>query len=107
MTWLHMHICVCLCLCVSNMCVCVCVLYCTVLLSVVSDSATPWTVARQALSMGFSRQGYCSGLPCPPPGGLPDPGIELVCVTSPGSPALANGFSTLSHLGRLYTYIQF
>ena len=26
--------------------------------------------------MGFSRQEYCSGLPCPPPGDLPDPGIE-------------------------------
>ena len=32
--------------------------------SVASDSATPWTVARQApLSMGLSRQGYWSGLP--------------------------------------------
>ena len=45
--------------------------------------ATLWTVACQAtLSMGFSRQEYWSGLPCPPPGDLPDPGIE------PGSPAL-------------------
>jgi len=36
-----------------------------------------WTVAHQApLSMGFSRQEYCSGLPCHPPGDLPDPGIE-------------------------------
>ena len=44
---------------------------------------TPWTVAHQApLSMGFSRQKYWSGLPCPPPGDLPDPGIE------PKSPAL-------------------
>ena len=35
---------------------------------VVSDSATPWTKARQApLSMGFSRQEYWSGLPCPTP----------------------------------------
>ena len=34
---------------------------------VVSDCATPWTVARQApLSVGFSRQEYWSGLPCPP-----------------------------------------
>ena len=34
------------------------------------DSATPWTVAPQApLSMGFSRQGYWSGLPFPSPGG--------------------------------------
>ena len=39
--------------------------------------ATPWTVARQApLSLGFSRQEYWSGLPFPPPGDLPDPGIE-------------------------------
>ena len=44
---------------------------------------TLWTVARQApLSMGFSRQEYWSGLPCPPPGDLPDPGIE------PRSPSL-------------------
>ena len=39
--------------------------------------ATPWTVAHQApLSVGFSRQEYWSGLPCPPPGDLPDPGIK-------------------------------
>ena len=39
---------------------------------------TPWTVARQVpLSMGFSRQGYWSGLPCPPPGDFPNPGIHL------------------------------
>ena len=38
---------------------------------------TPWTVARQApLSVGFSKQEYWSGLPCPPPGDLPNPGIE-------------------------------
>ena len=44
---------------------------------------TPWTVAHEfPLSMGFSRQEYWSGLPCPPPGNLPDPGIE------PKSPAL-------------------
>ena len=47
--------------------------------SVVSDSVTPRTVAHQApLSMGFSRQEHCSGLPFPPPGDLLDPGIELV-----------------------------
>ena len=45
--------------------------------------ATPWTVPYQAsLSIGFSRQGYWSGLPFPSPGDLPDPGIE------PRSPAL-------------------
>ena len=44
---------------------------------------TPWTVACQTpLSMGFSRQECCSGLPFPSPGDLPDPGIE------PRSPAL-------------------
>ena len=38
---------------------------------------TPWTVAYQAPpSMGFSRQGYWSGLPFPSPGDLPNPGIE-------------------------------
>ena len=56
--------------------------------------ATPWTVARQApLSMGFSRQQLWSGLPCPPPGDLPDPVIE---PTSFKSPALAGGFFTTS-----------
>ena len=39
--------------------------------------ATLWTVAHQApLSMGFSREEYWSGLPCPPPGDLLDLGIE-------------------------------
>ena len=46
--------------------------------------ATPWTVARQApLSMGFSRQKYWSGFPCPPPGDLPHPGIESMSLMSP------------------------
>ena len=45
--------------------------------------ATPWTVARQVpLSMGFSRREYWSGLPRPPPGDIPNPGIE------PRSPTL-------------------
>ena len=60
--------------------------------SVVSDSATLWTVALQApLSMGFARRECWSGSPFPPPGHLPDPGIEL---KSPVSPALAGGFLT-------------
>ena len=47
-------------------------------------SATSWTVARQAfLSMGFSRQEYWRGLPCPPPGDLPDPGVKTASLTSP------------------------
>ena len=38
---------------------------------------TPWTVVLQVpLSMGFSRQESWSGLPCPPPGDIPDPGIK-------------------------------
>ena len=38
---------------------------------------TPWTVAHQALlSMGFSRQEYCSALPFPSPGDLSNPGIK-------------------------------
>ena len=55
---------------------------------------TPWTLARQPpLSMGFSRQEYWSGPPCPPPGDLPNPGIK---PTSLASPALAGGFFTTS-----------
>ena len=41
------------------------------------------------LPMGFSRQEYRSGLPCPPPGDLPNPGIEPASLMSP---ALAGGF---------------
>ena len=45
--------------------------------SVVSNSATPWTGALQALlSMEFFRQEYWSRLLFPPPGDLPNPGIE-------------------------------
>ena len=44
---------------------------------------TPWTVARQApLLMGFSRQEYWSGLPCPSPEDIPDPGIKPVSHTA-------------------------
>ena len=65
--------------------------------SVMYDSfATPWTVVHQApLSMGFSRQEYWSGLPCPPPGDLPNPGIK---PESPVSPALQADSLPLSHL---------
>ena len=53
---------------------------------------TLWTVARQApLSMEFPRQESWSGLPCLPPGDLPNPGIEPMF---PASPALAGGFFT-------------
>ena len=71
------------------------------LLSRVRLFATLWTVARQApLSMGFSRQEYWSGLPFPPPGDLPNPGIE------PGSPALqADALSSEPSRGEGYIYI--
>ena len=56
--------------------------------------ATLWTIARQApLSMGFSRQEYWSGLPCPLSRDLPDPGIEPVSLIFP---ALAGRFFTTS-----------
>ena len=62
-----------------------------------SDSLQPYsppcTLAHQAtLSMGFCRQEYWSGLPCPPPGDLPNPGMEPVSLTS----ALAGRFFTTS-----------
>ena len=44
---------------------------------------TPWTVTLQVpLSMWFSRREYWSGLPWPPPGDLPQPGIEPVSLMS-------------------------
>ena len=56
---------------------------------------TPLTVALGApLSMGFTRQEYWSGLPCPPAGNLPDPGIE------PGTPALQADSSPSEPLGK-------
>ena len=55
---------------------------------------TPWAVDRQCpLSVGFSRQEYWSGLPFPPPGDLPDLGME---PTSLRSSALAGEFFTTS-----------
>ena len=51
---------------------------------------TPWTVAHQApLSMGFSRQESWSESPCPPPGNLPDLGIERLSYWQAGSLPLA------------------
>ena len=55
----------------------------SLLLSRVWLFVTPWTVAHQApLAMGFSRQEYWSGLPCPSPGDLSEPGIKmsLLCL---------------------------
>ena len=71
--------------------------------------ATLWTVAPQAhLSMGFSRQEYWNGLPCPPPEDLPNPGIKptSLCILhwqegslplmSPGKPIY--GISTCNFI---------
>ena len=53
---------------------------------------SPWTAAHWSpLSMRFSTQEYWSGLPCPPPGDLPNPGIKPASLTSP---VLAAGFFT-------------
>ena len=55
---------------------------------------TWWTVALQAPpSLGFSREEYWRGLPCPPPRDLPDSGIEPVSLTSL---ALTGSFFTTS-----------
>ena len=60
------------------------------MLSYVQLFVTPWTAAHQApLSMELSRQEYWSGLPCPSPGDLSNPGIKPAV---PVSPALAGGF---------------
>ena len=62
------------CLCIRCDRLCVCALSC---FSCIWPFVTPWTIAHQApLSLGFARQEYWSGLSCPPPGALPDPGIE-------------------------------
>ena len=73
---------------------------------------TPWTVALQApLFVGFSRQDYWSGLPCPPLGDLPDPGVEprfpalqadSLPSEPPGKPArVINAISELLETGKL------
>ena len=62
--------------------------------SCVQYFAISWIVAHEdPLSLVFSRQGYWSRLSFPPPGDLPDPGIEPVSLTSP---ALAGAFFTTS-----------
>ena len=69
--------------------------------SVMSNFATPWTVAHQVpLSLGFSRQEYWSGLPFPPPGDIPDPGIEPCLLYWQ-----ANSFP-LSYLGSVGSLVQ-
>ena len=61
--------------------------------SSVGHFVTICTIVHQApLSMGFPRQGYWSGEPCPSPGDLPDPAIK--------SPALAGWFFSTALLGK-------
>ena len=63
----------------------------------VQFSVTLWALAHQApLSVGYSRQEYWSGLPCPFPVDLPNPGIEHPSLASP---ALQADSLALSHLG--------
>ena len=79
----------------------ICVLCCAVLshFSCIRLFETPWTIALQVpLSMGFPGQEYWSGLPCPPPGDLPNPGIK---PSSPVSPALQADSLLLSHQGSI------
>ena len=54
------------------------------------------------LSMGFSRQECWSELPFPPPGDLPDPGIE---PKSLASSALAGGFFTTAPPGKPHLFV--
>ena len=82
------------------MCACMLSLFNHVLLF-----AILWTVALQApLSMGFSRQEYWSGLPCPAPGDLPDPEIKSASLTFP---VLAGGFFTTSATWEAHKYEYF
>ena len=81
-----------------HVCLCVCAPNC----SVVSDSVIPQTVAIQApLSIEFSRQEYCSGLPFPSPGDLLDSGIQ------PRSPALQADSLSSEPLGKPLLCVKF
>ena len=79
-------------------------LYLLCWLFVVPQSRDPMDCSPPGSSVhgdGFSRQEYWSGLPCPPPGDLPNPGME------PRSPALqVDFFYSLSHQGSPYTFFQ-
>ena len=73
-----------------------------------------WTIACQApLSLGFSRQEYLDGLPFPPPGDLPDPGLKLACLMSlhrqvgslPLAPPGICLFRSFAHLKKIWLFI--
>ena len=80
-------------MCVQKKSYALCIYWCVLsLFSRVRLCVTLWTVAHQApLSLGFSRQEYWGGLPCLPPGDLPNPGIESLSLRSA---ALAGMFFT-------------
>ena len=61
-------------------------------------AATETVALQTLLSVEFSRQEYWSGLPFPPPGDLPDPGIEPLSLRPP---ALQADSLLLCHLGSL------
>ena len=71
--------------CFGIKCVCVCVCVCVYFIhSVMSNSATPWNVARQVpMSMGPPGQEYWSGLSSPSQGNLPNPAMETASAVSP------------------------
>ena len=69
--------------------------------------AALWTVACQApLSLRFSRQEYSNGLPCPPPGDLPNPGIKPLSRASPAFQAVSLPTEPPGKPIYLYTNIQ-
>ena len=87
-TWVRRHIHACVFIRVYAKCKCYS-------FSCLQRFATTWTVpSRAPLSIGFSRQEYWSGLPCSPPGNLPNPGIK------PRSPAFQVNSLLLRHRGK-------
>ena len=75
--------------------------------SCVQIFASLWTLACQApLSMEFSRQEYWNGLPCPPPGDLPDPGIELTSLCLLHWQANSLPLAPPGKLTHHYTFVQ-
>ena len=76
----------------------ICIYYCAQSLSCVQlCSPMDCSLPGSSQSIGFFRQKYWSGLPCPPPGDLPNPGIESA---SPVAPALQVDSLPLSHFGK-------
>ena len=84
--------------------------------SVLSNSATPGTRARQApLSMEFSRQEYWSGLPCPSPGNLLDPGTkhespalqaDSLLSSTPGKPQRVCNYNQLINVTQKFRCVS-